>query len=142
MLAREPRGDERQVAFAERLESDPRARRYWELVAVLRGGPPSPHADAYGWLIEGLRRRLGRIDFRETGRTVSRVTIASLVLAGVSYALWLGVHNALGASFAAALVGLVIALAGGLGTYLVSCRLLGVRELEPLLSLRRRDRNA
>jgi putative peptidoglycan lipid II flippase len=89
-----------------------------------------------------LRRRLGRIDFRETGRTVSRVTIASLVLAGVSYALWLGVHDALGTSFAAALVGLVIALAGGLGTYLVSCRLLGVRELEPLLSLRRRDGDA
>ena len=53
-------------------------------------------------------------------------------------AIWAGLHAALGGSFGAALVALLLALAGGLGTYLVACRLLGVRELETLLSLRRR----
>ena len=58
--------------------------------------------------------------------------------AGVSYGIWTGLHHALGGSFGAALAALLLALAGGLGAYLVACRLLGVRELETLLSLRRR----
>jgi hypothetical protein len=33
---------------------------------------------------------------------------------------------------------LLTAIAAGVGTYLVGCRLLGVRELDTLLSLRRR----
>src|SRR5262249_47061797 len=70
-----------------------------------------------------LRRRLGRFDLTETGRTVSRVTVASAIVAAVAYALWVGAHHVLGASFGAALLGLTIALVGGGGTYLVSCRL-------------------
>jgi putative peptidoglycan lipid II flippase len=85
-----------------------------------------------------LRRRLERMELGETSRTVWRVTVASAALAGVAYGLWWLLHHALGHSFGAALVALLVALAGGLGTYAVSCRLLGVRELETLLSLRRR----
>lgn len=46
--------------FARRLvkdagEHDPRAERFWELVAVLRGWPePPPHARAFRWLFEAL----------------------------------------------------------------------------------------
>jgi putative peptidoglycan lipid II flippase len=87
------------------------------------------------WL---LRRRLGRLDLSETGRTFGLVVVASLALAGVAYGVWAGLHDALGGSFAAALVALLAALAAGIGTYLVACRLLGVRELDALLSLRRR----
>jgi putative peptidoglycan lipid II flippase len=85
-----------------------------------------------------LRRRLGHIELTETARTVTRVTIASAVLAGIAYGAWTGLHHALGGSFGAALVALLVALAGGLGAYLAVCRALGVRELETLLSLRRR----
>jgi putative peptidoglycan lipid II flippase len=87
-----------------------------------------------------LRRRLGGIELGETTRTVVRVTTASAVLGGVTYGVWWSLDHALGGSFGAALVSLLVALAGGLGSYLVACRLLGVRELETLLSLRRRRR--
>jgi putative peptidoglycan lipid II flippase len=85
-----------------------------------------------------LRRRLARLELGETRRTVVRVTSASAVLAGVAYGVWWLLHHWLGESFGAALVALLLALAAGLGTYVVCCRLLGVRELEALLSLRRR----
>jgi putative peptidoglycan lipid II flippase len=83
-----------------------------------------------------LRRRLERMELEETARTVARVIAASAVLAGVAYGLWWSVHHALGHSFGAALVALLGALAGGTLAYGVSCRALGVRELEALLSLR------
>ncbi|HEX7312042.1 MAG TPA: murein biosynthesis integral membrane protein MurJ [Gaiellaceae bacterium] len=85
-----------------------------------------------------LRRRLGRLELSETMRTVVLVTVASAILAGVAYGVWSLLDQALGGSFGAALVALLVALAAGLGAYAVSCRLLGVRELETLLSLRRR----
>jgi putative peptidoglycan lipid II flippase len=85
-----------------------------------------------------LRRRLARLELGETRRTVVLVTIASAVLAGVTYGVWWLLDHALGDSFGAALVAVLVALAAGLGAYAVSCRLLGVRELETLLSLRRR----
>jgi putative peptidoglycan lipid II flippase len=91
-----------------------------------------------GALVYLLRRRLGRFELTETTRTVTLVTVASAVLAGVSYGIWTGLHHAFGGSFGAALTSLLLALAGGLAAYLVACRLLGVRELETLLSLRRR----
>jgi peptidoglycan biosynthesis protein MviN/MurJ (putative lipid II flippase) len=89
-------------------------------------------------LLELLRRRIGHIELTVTGRSVGLVTIASLVLAGISYGVWAGLHAALGGSFVAALVALLAAIAAGLAAYLVVCRLLGVRELDTLLSLRRR----
>jgi len=85
-----------------------------------------------------LRRRLDRLELGETRRTVVLVTAASAVLAAVAYGVWWLLHHALGESFGAALVALLVALVAGLGAYVVSCRLLGVRELEALLSLRRR----
>jgi putative peptidoglycan lipid II flippase len=89
-----------------------------------------------------LRRRLGRVDFRETSTALLRILGCSLVLAAVSYAVWAPLDNALGRSFGAQLLSLGTALAAGLGAYLISCRLLGVRELDALLSLRSRLRRA
>ena len=44
--------------------NEPRAERYWELIAILKGCErpegPSPQAEAYRWLMEGLRFRLSR----------------------------------------------------------------------------------
>jgi putative peptidoglycan lipid II flippase len=69
-----------------------------------------------------LRRRLVRLELRETRRTVVLVTAASAVLAGVAYGVWSLLDQALGGSFGAALVALLVALAAGLGAYAVSCR--------------------
>jgi hypothetical protein len=70
------------------------------------------------------------------------VTIASAVLAAVSYGVWWGLDEVLGRSTLAQIASLGAALATGGLAYLIFCRLLGVRELEALLSLRTRLRRA
>src|SRR5206468_3462193 len=86
-------------------------------------------------LLVVFRRRLGRIEFGETARSVLRITIASAVLAAVAYPVWHVLDDALGRSLGGQLTSLGSALVLGFGAYLISCRLLGVRELEALLSL-------
>jgi len=89
-----------------------------------------------------LRRRIARIDFAETARALMRVTAAAAVLAAVAYPLWAALDDALGRAFPGQLVSLGAALLAGLSAYLISCRLLGVRELDALLSLRARFRRS
>jgi putative peptidoglycan lipid II flippase len=89
-----------------------------------------------------LRRRLGHIELTQTIAAVVRILAASAVLAAVTFPLWDALDSALGRSTAAQLVSLGASLAVGAGAYLVSCRLLGVRELEALLLLRARRRSA
>jgi putative peptidoglycan lipid II flippase len=91
-----------------------------------------------GALLVLLRRRIGRIDFTRTARSLALVVLAATVFAGVSFAVWYGLDQGLGRSFGAQLVSLSGALAAGLAAYLISCRLLGVRELDALLQLRAR----
>jgi putative peptidoglycan lipid II flippase len=87
-----------------------------------------------------LRRRLRRIDFARTADATVRIVIAAAVLAGVSYGVWRGLDEALGRALWAQLISVGTALAAGTAAYLVSCRLLGVRELNALLALRERLR--
>jgi putative peptidoglycan lipid II flippase len=87
-----------------------------------------------------LRRRFGRIEGAETTRTTLLVALASIPLALVSFGVWFALDEALGRSFLGQLVSLSAALAAGGLAYLFSCRLLGVRELNALLSLRARAR--
>jgi putative peptidoglycan lipid II flippase len=87
-----------------------------------------------------LRRRLGHVEFRETAASISRIIVASIVLAAVAYAVWRPLDDVLGRSFGAQLLSLGTALALGVLAYGFSCRLLGVRELNALLSLRARLR--
>ena len=82
-----------------------------------------------------FRRRLGRIELGETARAVILISIASAAMAIVAYPVWHVLDSALGRSLLAQLASLGSAFAAGLATYLISCRLLGVRELEALLSL-------
>jgi putative peptidoglycan lipid II flippase len=91
-------------------------------------------------LLALLRRRFGRIEGAETSRTASLVTLASIPLAVVSFGVWTALDHALGRSFVGQLVSLTAALAAGGLAYLFSCNLLGVRELNALLSLRARAR--
>jgi putative peptidoglycan lipid II flippase len=89
-----------------------------------------------------LRRRLGRIEGRKIARSTLLVTVASAVLGLVAFAVWWGLDEVLGRSFGGQLVSLSAALVAGAAAYLFSCRLLGVRELDALLSLRARSRPA
>jgi hypothetical protein len=68
------------------------------------------------------------------------VIVASIPLAVVAYAVWWGLDEALGRTFLAQLVSVFTALAAGGAVYLISARLLGIRELQALLSLRSRPR--
>ena len=93
-------------------------------------------------LLALLRARLGRIDFGRTLRSTALILVASALAAGVSFAVWYLLDQALGRELTAQVVSVGAALAASVGAYLVSCRLLGVRELEALLSLRARLRRA
>jgi len=89
-----------------------------------------------------MRRRLRRIELRETVDSVLRIVVASALLAGVSYGIWYGLDRAAGRSFGAQLLSVGSALAAGLVVYLLACRALSVRELGPLLALRSRLKRA
>ena len=85
-----------------------------------------------------LRRRLRRIEFGETARAVTLVTAAAAALAAAAYGVWYGLDEAVGRSGGAQLLSLTAALAAGFAVYLAACRVLRVRELDTLLSLRAR----
>jgi len=91
-------------------------------------------------LIALLRRRLGRVDGGAIAMTTAKVAVASAVVAAVAWTIWHPLDSAVGRSFGGQVVSLGTALAASLATYLVCCRLLQVRELETLLSLRTRLR--
>jgi putative peptidoglycan lipid II flippase len=85
-----------------------------------------------------LRRRLGQVEDRRTVRSTVLIVTSAIPLAAVSYAVWWALDGALGRSFGGQFASLVAALAVGGAVYAFSCRLLGVRELNALLSLRAR----
>jgi putative peptidoglycan lipid II flippase len=89
-----------------------------------------------------LRRRLGRLELRETADSVGRIVVASGVVAGISFVTWYGIDDAAGRSFLGQLASVGVALAIGLVAYLACCRALRVRELSALLALRSRFRSA
>jgi putative peptidoglycan lipid II flippase len=89
-----------------------------------------------------LRRRLQRVEFTRIALATLRIVAAAAVLGAVAYGVWKGLDEALGRAFWAQLISVGGALAAASLAYLISCRLLGVRELETLLSLRRRPRPA
>jgi hypothetical protein len=64
------------------------------------------------------------------------------MLAVVSYAVWRPLDDALGRSTVAQIVSLGVALGVGALVYLGACRVLRVREMQALLSLRGRHRRA
>jgi putative peptidoglycan lipid II flippase len=84
-----------------------------------------------------LRRRMGRLELRETTRSFLLVAVASALLAGVSWWGWHLVDGAIGRSLPAQIVSLGFGIVAGLVVFLGACRLLGIDELESLLRLRR-----
>jgi putative peptidoglycan lipid II flippase len=89
-----------------------------------------------------LRRRIHRVGGAEIASTTIRVVVASAVVAAVAWGVWRPLDSLAGRSFPGQALSLGLALAAAIGVYLVSCRLLRVRELDVLLSLRSRLRQA
>ncbi|MFQ5425462.1 MAG: hypothetical protein ACE5EV_00085, partial [Gaiellales bacterium] len=87
-----------------------------------------------------LRDRLGRFETRPVAVTYLRVVVASLVAGGVAVGAWFTIDQGVGRSLIGQIVSVGIALGVGTGAYLVLARLLGIRELNALLSLVRRRR--
>jgi putative peptidoglycan lipid II flippase len=85
-----------------------------------------------------LRRRLGRLDLRESASAFVRIVAASAVAGVVAYGVWRGLDEELGRSVAAQIVSVGTALLAATAAYGLACRALGVHELRALLSLRRR----
>jgi putative peptidoglycan lipid II flippase len=91
-------------------------------------------------LLVALRRRIRRIDGRAIASTAMRVVVASAVVGVVAWTIWRPLDSALGRSFPAQVVSLGTALGASIAVYILCCRLLQVRELDTLMSLRSRLR--
>jgi len=82
-----------------------------------------------------LRRRLTGIDLRRTLTALARI-VAAAAVAALAFFVWYGLDRWLGRSFGAQAISLLSALVAATGLYLGACRLLHVRELQALLSMR------
>jgi len=90
-----------------------------------------------GALLYFFRRRMGGFELRDTVRSFILVCVASAVLAAVGWWVWHLLDSGLGRSLPAQIVSLGAGLALGYAAFFGACRLLGVRELDTLLRLRR-----
>jgi putative peptidoglycan lipid II flippase len=90
-------------------------------------------------LLAFFRRRLGRIDGRAIASSYARIGLASALASGVTFGVWFGLDEALGRSLGAQVVSVGAAIVAGGGAFFALARLLRIRELEMLLSLRRRS---
>jgi putative peptidoglycan lipid II flippase len=92
------------------------------------------------WAMLALfRRRVGGFELTETVRSFVLVAVASAVLAAVGWWVWHLLDAGLGRSLPAQIVSLGGGLVLGYAAFFGVCRLLGVRELETMLRLRRRS---
>jgi putative peptidoglycan lipid II flippase len=90
-------------------------------------------------LLVVVRRQLGRVDGRALFSSYARITLASALAAGVAFGSWFGLDEALGRSLGAQVVSVGLGVAAAVVAFLGLARLLSIRELEMLLSLRRRS---
>ena len=84
-----------------------------------------------------LRRRTGPIGLTAAARSFVLVSVASAVLAAVSWSVWRLADDAVGRSLPGQLVSVGLGLALGIAAFFGTCRLLGVDELNTMLRLRR-----
>ncbi len=85
-----------------------------------------------------LRREFHGLELGRLLSTTIRISLASLVLAAVSWLVWDGLDSALGRSTPAQIVSLGIGMALGGIAYLGTARVLRIAELEQILRLLRR----
>ncbi|HEY2055406.1 MAG TPA: murein biosynthesis integral membrane protein MurJ [Solirubrobacterales bacterium] len=85
-----------------------------------------------------LRREFGGLELGRLLSTVIRISIASLVLAAVSWLVWDGLDSALGRSTVAQIISLGTGMTLGAVAYLGTAWVLRIAELEQILRLLRR----
>ncbi|MGH3041259.1 MAG: murein biosynthesis integral membrane protein MurJ [Gaiellaceae bacterium] len=90
-------------------------------------------------LLAVLRSRLGHLDGRAIVSSYARIAIASAGAAGTAFAVWYGLDEAFGRSLGAQVLSVGTAILSGAVVFLGCAALLRVRELQTLLSLRRRS---
>jgi putative peptidoglycan lipid II flippase len=92
-----------------------------------------------GALLFVFRRRLGRVDGGRLVDSYLRIAVASALAAGAAFAVWYGLDTAVGRSAA----GQILSVGGAVGVsvvlYVALARAFSIRELDVLLSLRRRS---
>ena len=89
-----------------------------------------------------LRRLLGGLELGRLLSATLRITLASVLLAGVSWGIWDLLDEALGRDLLGQIASLGVGLALGAVVYLLAARLLRIPELEQILRLLRRRRAA
>jgi putative peptidoglycan lipid II flippase len=90
-------------------------------------------------LVAVLRRRLGRLDGGAILSSYARIALASTAAAVAAFGVWYGLDELLGESLGAQVVSVGTGVLAGAGAFLAAATLLRVRELQTLLSLRRRS---
>lgn len=77
-----------------------------------------------------MRRRVGGIYGRNLWSSFSKVTVASVVMAGAIWPISVAIHAAMGQTKMAHVITLLLAIPAGMGVLYVTCRALAVPELE------------
>jgi putative peptidoglycan lipid II flippase len=90
-------------------------------------------------LVALLRRRLGRLDGGAILSSYARIALGSAVAAAAAFGVWYGLDELLGESLGAQVVSVGTGVLAGAVAFLAAATLLRVRELQTLLSLRRRS---
>jgi putative peptidoglycan lipid II flippase len=86
-----------------------------------------------------FRRRIGRMDGRALVSSYLRISVAAAGAAGVAFGVWYGLDELFGRSLGAQVASVGVGVLAGAAAYLGLAALLRVRELQTLLSLRRRS---
>ena len=87
-----------------------------------------------------LRRRLGRLQGRQTVDAYVRTAVASGLAAAVAFGTWYGLDQWLGRSLGAQIGSVGLGVTLGVAAFLGAARILRIQELDALLSLLRRSR--
>ncbi len=87
-----------------------------------------------------LRRRLGRLQGRQTIDAYVRTAVASGLAAAVAFGTWYGLDQWLGRSLGAQIGSVGLGVTLGVAAFLGAARILRIQELDALLSLLRRSR--
>src|SRR5439155_15895883 len=85
-----------------------------------------------------FRRRLGRVDGGRIADAYVRIAFASALAAGVAFGVWFGLDAGVGRSLGGQVLSVGGAIVAAGGVFLALARALAIRELDALLSLRRR----
>jgi putative peptidoglycan lipid II flippase len=90
-------------------------------------------------LLLAVRRRLGWVDGRSLASSYARIAAASAGAGGAAFGVWYGVDELVGRTLGAQVVSVGLGVAAGAAVFVILSRVLRVRELAMLLSLRRRS---